>query len=112
MCDEMSLASNIMCGLKIAGMISGGYIGYRYGDKMKNWCCDNIPTFKRYHSQYIPHHFKKSQISESTMFNLVGGFSGVLGGFYLWPVAIPVVMYHVAEDYPDEIKKIRKFIKD
>lgn len=112
MYEEMSFASNIMCMLRIAGMISGGYIGYRYGDQMKNWCCNNIPTFKHYHNQYIPHHFKKSQISEPTMFNLVGGFSGILGGYYGWPIAVPILIYHIAEDYPDEIKKIKKFIKN
>lgn len=108
----MSLAVNILNVLKITGMISGGYIGYRYGDKMKNWCCNNIPTIRHYHSRYIPQHFKKSQISELTMFNLIGGFSGVLVGFYLWPIAVPVTLYNLAEDYPDEIKKIKKYIKD
>jgi hypothetical protein len=108
----MSLASNIICGLKLSGLISGGYIGYRYGDKMKNLLCNNISTIKYYHSYYISSHFKRSQISESTMFNLIGGFSGVLIGYHIFPISIPLFLYICAEDYPEEFKKIKKFIKD
>lgn len=108
----MSLASNILCGLKLIGMASGGYIGYMYGDRVKKWCCDNSSTAKQYHETYISKHFKKSQIPEKTMFDLVGCLSGVLGGFYIWPVSIPVMIFRIAEDYPNEIKKFKKFIKD
>lgn len=112
MCEEMSLAMNIISGLKIAGMISGGYTGYQYGDDLKKWVCCSFPSIKRYHNEYVSVKFKKSQIRENTLFNLIGCFSGILGGFYIWPVSIPIMIYQMAEDYPDEIKKLKKFIKD
>lgn len=111
MCDnDMSIASNVICGLRLIGMVSGGYIGYRYGDRAKKYCCDKFPVIKRYHTDYVSSHFKKSQLSENTMFNMIGSFTGILGGFYAWPVAIPVMIYRTAEDYPQEIKKIKDAI--
>ena len=112
MCEEMSLAVNILCGLKLVGMASGGYIGYRYGDRMKNWCCSTFPRVDYYSKEYIDPHFKKSQVSEETVFNLIGCLSGVLSGFYAWPVSIPVAIYRVVEDYPEEMKKIKELIKN
>lgn len=111
MCEDMSIATNLICGLRLAGMISGSYLGYRYGDKIKTWCC-GFPSVGHYHKEYIYKHFKKSQIPENTMFNLIGCFSGILGGFYAWPLSIPMMFYQVAEDNPDEFKKLKNFFKE
>lgn len=108
----MSIAENLICCLKIAGMVSGGYVGYCYGSKVKQWSCKRFPLLKKYNDTYIVDSFKDSQLSEDTTFNMIGSLTGVLGGFYAWPVAIPMMVYRVSEDYPEEIEKIKKFIKD
>jgi hypothetical protein len=108
----MSLASNILCGFKIIGMTSGGYIGYKYGNEFKKWCYKNSTFINRYYNLYLSGKFRGSQIPESMLFNLIGCLSGVLIGFYIWPVSIPVSISSIADDYPEEFKKIRKFIRD
>jgi hypothetical protein len=108
MCEEMSIALNILHGLKLTGLVSVGYIGYRYGDVAKKWCCKNIPKFGSFHKDHIETIFTTSQTTEKTTFNLVGLFSGILTGFYIWPIAIPSMVYQISEDYPEEIKKIKK----
>jgi hypothetical protein len=112
MCDEMTLAANIIGTLKLTGMVSGGYLGYCYGNKLKKWCCDTFPTVNHYNNEYISKSLKKSQLSEETMFGLFGCFSGILIGFNIWPVSIPVTINKVVNDYPKEFTKIKKFIKD
>lgn len=106
------VATTILTGLKLTGMISGSYVGYRYGDCIKKWCCERSQRINDYHKEYVYYRFKKSQIRENTIFNMIGCFTGILGGYYIWPIFIPIMIYQIAEDYPDEFKKIKKFIKD
>lgn len=106
----MSYAMSIIAGLELLGMASGGYVGYKYGNKVKESCCKKYPIAERYRKDYIADKFKKSQISETTMFNMVGSFVGVFGGYKAWFIAIPILAYQVTEEYPEEYKRFKKFI--
>lgn len=106
----MSYAIGIISGLEIIGMISGAYVGYKYGNKVKDSCCKNYPVVERYRKDYIVDKFKKSQISEETMFNMIGSLVCVFGGYKAWFIAIPVLTYQVIEEYPEEYKKFKNFI--
>lgn len=106
----MSLSTSIISSLELIGMASGGYIGYKYGNKMKDIGCKKYPILEKYRKDYISDRFKKSQISEETMFNMIGSLVGVFGGYKIWFVAIPVLAYQATEDYPEEYKKIKTFL--
>lgn len=106
----MSYATSIISGLELIGMISGSYIGYRYGNIIKESCCKKYPVIEKYRKEYLSEKFKKSQISETTMFNMVGSLIGVLSGYKVWFITIPILACQITEDYPDEYKKFKKFI--
>lgn len=106
----MSLSISIISGLELFGMVSGGYIGYKYGNQMKDMCCKKYPVVDKFRKDYIVNRFKTSQISETTMFNMIGSLVGVFGGYRIWFVTIPVIVYQLTEDYPEEYKKIKKFV--
>lgn len=106
----MSYATSIIAGLELLGMASGGYIGYKYGNKVKESCCKRYPVIESYRKDYISDKFKKSQISETTMFNMVGSLVCVFGGYKAWFVTIPILLYHVTEEYPEEYKKFKTLI--
>lgn len=101
----------IISGLELVGMVSGGYIGYRYGNRSKDYVCKKYPVAERYRKEYISDKFKKSQISEPTMFNMVGSLMGMLGGAKAWFFVIPALTYQIAEDYPDKYKEVKKWFK-
>jgi hypothetical protein len=111
MCENISLATKIIYNLQLIGLISGGYIGYRYGYKIKNLCCDTFSTFKFYYDKYIVNKFESSQISENTTFNLIGCCFGLLGGFYAYPFIIPITIFQLAEDYPTTFNNLKDYIK-
>jgi len=108
----MSFATSIISGLELIGMASGGYIGYKYGNRVKTECCKKYPIVEKYRKDYVADKFKKSQISEETMFNMIGSLVGVFGGYKVWFVVIPLLAYQVTEEYPEEYKKFKKFISD
>jgi len=105
------LNMGIIAGLEIAGMVSGGYIGYRYGDRMKTYCCNKAPLIEKFRKDYVNDRFKNSQVSESGMFNMVGSLTGVYLGSKFWFISIPIIAYHVAEEYPEEYKKLKNYRK-
>ena len=105
----MSLSLNIIYGLELAGIVSGCYVGYKYGDVLKKTVCHKYPFVEKYRRDYLEDKFKHSQISEKNMFDMIGAFSGILLGYRGWFITIPILVYKASEDYPDEVVKIKKF---
>lgn len=105
----MSISTGIISSLELLGMVSGGYIGYKYGNQIKDSICKKYPVAEKFRKDYIVNRFKNSQISETTMFNMVGSFIGIFGGYRVWFVTIPLLAYQLSEDFPEEYKKIKKF---
>lgn len=106
----MSYATSIISGLELIGMVSGGYIGFKYGNFLKEECCKKFPTIDYYRKEYISPRFKNSKISENTMFNMFGTFLGIFGGYKLWFFSIPIMGGKTINDNPEEYDKIKKFL--
>lgn len=103
----MSIDSNIISTLRMCGILSGAYLGCRYGDDIKKWSISSSPTIKRYHGLYISPFFRNSKLTESQMFKMTGCLSGVMCGFYGWILTIPAYVYVFCEDNPDIIEWIK-----
>ena len=108
----MAIANNIINYLRLSGIVSGGYMGFVYGNRVKDWVCDNSQTMKYYHNQYVLNQFNKSHMSEETLFNLIGCFSGIICGHKFWPIVVPIALYRLSDEYPDEIENIKRLIRD
>ena len=92
------LATSIINSLHLLGLTSGGYIGYKYGNKTKEYTLKTFPIINRYYSEYIKTcNFK--HISEPVMCNVFGSFVGIGLGYWAWQIAIPVTIYNLSNDY-------------
>lgn len=98
--------------LRFLGMISGGYIGTKYGTKFKLWYCHQFPILDYYHKTFITPHFKKSILTEENIYCLTGCLSGTMCGYYLWPITIPILIFKLSGDYPEQTKKIKDYFKN
>ena len=112
MCEVMSLAITIKNYIQFLGLLSGSYVGYKYGNTIKEVCCKKSSLLDSYKKTYISSFFKNKDISENLFFNLSGSITGALTGIYLSPIYIPITLYTLSVEYPEEIKKIKKFINN
>ena len=107
----MSLPQTIIYSFELFGMISGSYVGWRYGNKTKKSICSQFSPIEKYRRDTIEPRFKGSQISEEKAFNVFGVFFGIFIGYRAWFITIPMSLFQLAEDYPLEFKKIKDCIK-
>ena len=100
--------SFIISSLKMIGLCSGGYIGYMQGFIYKNKLCSNA-IIKKYDDWFINSYFNENTMSENVFYNYIGLFSGVCIGYYIYPIIIPTMLFHLYNI--DEIKKYIDNIK-
>ena len=96
----------IISSLQTIGLLSGAFIGYKNGFIYKNKLCSNI-VIKKYEELYIKPNFNDKSISENVFYNSVGLFSGIVVGYYIYPIIIPTMIYQLYQIYPDEINKLK-----
>lgn len=125
MCDD-SMAALIVNNLRLTGIVAGGYIGWKYGNRVKNVVCEWSPTINYYHDKYIKSYFnekpsdkstsgwfpskKESFIGESHTFNMIGCMSGIAFGYYAWPIVVPVAVHRIVNDNHETINNLIKKI--
>jgi hypothetical protein len=95
----------IISSLKTLGILSGAFIGYKYGFVYKTHLCSN-PFFKNYDDLYINTHFTDDTLPESIFYNSIGLFTGIMVGYYIYPIVIPTMIYQL-----HNIDDIKNFIK-
>ena len=98
--------SVILSSLQTIGLLSGGFIGYKNGFIYKKNLCINS-FIKKYDDLYIKQNFNKNTISENTFYNCIGLFSGIVVGYYIYPIIIPTMIFQLYQLYPDEINKLK-----
>jgi hypothetical protein len=96
------MADKIMSSLKLFGTLGGGYIGYKYGTKIRDKIVYIYPSLKE---SYLEPFFKDSVISQDTSFKFGGSLFGMMVGCHLWFISIPGSLVLVTKDYPS-IKKL------
>lgn len=94
--------SIILSGLKTIGLFSGAYIGYKHGFIYKNNLSSN-DFFKKYDDLYINPNFNANTMPETTFYNCIGLFSGILVGYYAYPIIIPMMLYQLYDMDPKSI---------
>lgn len=96
------LADTIISFLKLSGLASGGYLGFRYGNDLRRWGYSKLTPQYRF---IFP---SSKNVSETEFTSLIGMFSGVLIGYYLWMLTIPGGIYVMDSDHPQILKEIKK----
>ena len=91
------MAETMLGALKLAGMVSGAYVGYKYGNEAKNQCL-KYPLFKQYYGDYAGKYLSKSKMTEKNFCNLTGALVLTLVGYNAWFLMIPVATYKIIED--------------
>lgn len=86
--------SFILSSLKTIGLFSGGFIGYKYGFIYKTSIC-STDLFKKYDDLYINPNFNDTTMPEMTFYNCIGLFSGIIIGYYIYPIVIPSMIYQL-----------------
>jgi hypothetical protein len=94
----MSLADSAMGTLKLIGMLSGAYLGYKYGYVAKTHLCKNYPTVDAYHKEYVAKYIDKSKITDKNFSNLTCSLGMTLVGYHAWPIVIAAATYKIMED--------------
>jgi hypothetical protein len=100
--------SFIISSLQTIGLFSGAYVGYKHGFIYKTSMCGNS-FFKKYDDLYINPNFNDTTMSENTFYDCIGLFSGLIAGYYLYPIMIPTMLYHLQQLYPDQINQLKKY---
>lgn len=103
-------ASTIIGALQLTGMASAGFLGSKYGNKMKLACFNTFPSIKSSYESRMPK-FKNKHLSEENMFNMIGCLGGIAVGYYVWPVTIPVTIVYLSQEYSQEIDRAKKYFK-
>jgi len=93
----------IISSLKTIGLFSGAFVGYKYGFIYKTHLCTNS-LFKNYDDLYLNPNFTAETLPEDIFYNCIGLFSGLLIGYYMYPVMIPTMMYQL---YNIDINKFK-----
>lgn len=93
----VSLPEQIINGLRLTGMISGSYLGFKYGNNIKDYCISNYPSCKNIHDKFIKNNLKKGKINEYKMFSILGSMYGIIGGYYMWPITISGMIFIMIE---------------
>lgn len=105
-------ASSLINVLQLSGIASTAVVGFKYGNKAKTFCLTRFPRVKNIYDNYFPSvYLKNSKVNEETMFNMIGCLTGVGIGYYAWPVAIPVGVVVLSNEYSDEIDKTKNYFK-
>ena len=84
---------------EIIGLLSGSYIGYNYGNVLKNKLLIYSPMINTYYNTNVIKKFGK--FPEPMFWKLVGGFSGICISWYLngWVLFIPIVSVELYNKY-------------
>ena len=96
------MADKIIGSLKLLGTVGGGYIGYKYGPKVKEKILQFYPSVKE---KYFDPFFKDSFVSEDNSFKIGGSLFGIMMGSQFWYVSIPGSIVLLSKDYPS-LKKL------
>lgn len=99
--------SFILSSLQTIGLLSGAFIGYSHGFIYKTNLCTNV-FIKKYDDLYINVNFNENTMSEKSFYDCVGLFSGLIIGYYVYPVMIPSMIFQIYKSYPDEINQIKR----
>ncbi len=87
-------AAQIINSFQLAGLLGGGYLGYRYGYPV--WKKHILPKVKsQYNDKWISQNFN---ITEEQFFSICGGLLGVAGGYYIWPISATLAGLVVYKD--------------
>jgi hypothetical protein len=97
----MSIADGIIGILKLVGMASGAFIGYKYGDKLQKYCFNQFPVARTYHDKFMSHQLKRSKITDSQFAKGTGMLVGTCIGYPLFVATIPVGICIAIGDYND-----------
>jgi hypothetical protein len=98
---------------KDVSLISGVYLGYVYGDKIKNKLLTN-QNFNNFHQTYVKPHFKETDfINEERFFKGMGmciGFSIAKISYLGMPcggiILLPILAYQMANvEYPHIVRR-------
>lgn len=98
--------SIILSSLQTIGLVAGAFIGYNHGFIYKTNLCNNV-LLKKYDDLYMNPNFNESTMSEKAFYNCIGLFSGLIVGYYVYPIMIPSMIYKIYEIYPDEINQLQ-----
>ena len=96
----------ILSSLQTIGLLSGAYVGYKHGFTYKTNICANV-FLKKYDDLYINPNFNDKTMSEQTFYDCIGLFSGIVVGYYIYPIVIPTMIFQLYQVYPDEINKLK-----
>ena len=96
--------SIILSSFKTIGLFSGAFIGYNYGFIYKTNVCSN-DFLKKYDDLYINPNFNETTMPETTFYNCIGLFTGMIIGYYIYPIVIPTMIYQLHN--MDEIKRMK-----
>ena len=93
------VAKHLINSFEICGVVSGAYIGYNYGNYIKNNILNYSPSLNYYYNNKIINKFGK--FPEPMFWNLVGGFSGMCTSWYLngWILFIPIITVDLYNKY-------------
>jgi len=93
------VAKNLINTFEICGLLSGCYIGYNYGDIIKNNVLNYSPVLNNYYNNNLINKFGK--FPEPMFWNLVGGLGGSCISWYLngWILFIPIITVELYNKY-------------
>jgi hypothetical protein len=93
------VAKNLISGFEICGLVSGGYIGYSYGNIIKCSVLKYSPTLNNFYNNNVVNKFGK--FPEPMFWNLVGGLGGMCTSWYLngWILFIPIISVDLYNKY-------------
>lgn len=96
---------SVFTGLHVVSMFGMAYVGFQHGRYVKRLI--NHPVIEPYKRKFIV--FDKHKFVNEDMFcNMVGCFTGVMIGRFLWPVCIPISAWYMEKRHGDDIRKMMK----
>jgi hypothetical protein len=101
----------IISNLELFGMLSGGHLGFKHGNNLKNKIVTNYPSLTPYYSYYVKSRFSDNKILDETLFfNIVGGLAGVCISHYMygWIIFLPITAMSIIESEKFPFKSVRE----